>query len=120
MKILNKYTQHGKVFTYIVDEELSIGIYKTTETEYLNLNDKTLLNNHNIKYDKFYRINDGVLIMAKTKNNSRIDFLITEDICFKSLQLISEHGFDGQFYNDFKTAFNMLDKNQFEDGIWYD
>jgi hypothetical protein len=120
MKRLNLSTQYGKPFTYIVDEELLIGIYKTIKTEYLNDNDKKLLTKHNVSYNKLFRINNGVLLKAKLINGSRIAFLITEDICFDGLTLISEKGFEGRFYNEFVEAFEMLDTQQYEDEAWFD
>ena len=37
-----------------------------------------------INNNKIYRLNDGILIRAIAKGNTRIDFLITEDVCFET------------------------------------
>tara|TARA_R110000751_G_C13768092_1_gene479885 strand:+ start:360 stop:545 length:186 start_codon:yes stop_codon:yes gene_type:complete len=61
-----------------------------------------------------------VIINAKDKDGKRIDFIITEDVSFYSLDLISNQGFDGQFYDEFVEAFDMLETEQCEDYTWYD
>ncbi len=45
---------------------------------------------------------------------------MTEDVCFESLELISNQGFDGQFYDEFIQAFDMLETEQYEDEVFYD
>lgn len=120
MKKLNLITDNGKRVTYLIDELLAIGVYSTTTTKYLKTNEILLRENYNISTNKFYHINDAVLVRTIDKDNSRIDFLITEDVCFESLALISEHAFNFEFYDDFVTAFEMLETNQYEDEIWYD
>jgi hypothetical protein len=119
MKKLNLHAEYNKPFTYIIDEELSIGIYRTINKEHLKENDKTLLNNYNITYNTHYKIDDAVLVKAKLSNGSRIDFLITENVCFDNLAILSEHGFDGQFYDEFVEAFDMLETEQYDDDAWY-
>ena len=54
---------------------------------------------------------------AKLSDDSKIDFLITENICFDSLALLSEHGFNGQFYDECTEAFDTLETEQYEDDI---
>ncbi|WP_445957796.1 hypothetical protein [Yeosuana sp.] len=120
MKKINISTDYGKTFEYLIDDLLAIGVYSTTTTEYLNTNDALLREKSNINNNKFYHIDDAVLIRTTAKDNSRIDFLITENVCFEGLALISEHAFNFEFYDDFVTAFGMLETNQYEDEIWYD
>lgn len=120
MKKLNLYTIDGKGFTYLVDDLLAIGMYSTTKKEHLNKNDTLLIENCNVTNKNFYPISDAVLIRTTAKDNTRIDFLITENISFESLDIISAHSYNGEFYDDFVAAFGMLDTNQYEDEIWYD
>ena len=119
MKELNLYTQNGKHFNYIIDEELTIGIYTTNKIENLNHNDKILKDKFAITLNEFYNISGGVLIKTKGKNNSRIDFLITEDVCFESIELICSLGSYGQFYEQFVKAFDKLETKHYDDDIWY-
>ena len=45
---------------------------------------------------------------------------LPKDVSFYSLDLISNEGFDGQFYDEFVEAFDMLETEQYEDYTWYD
>ena len=104
---------------YKIDNLLSIGVYQTTSTPNLNHNYNLLKSKFKNHIGQILKLKDVVIIRAKNKNGKRIDFLITEDVCFESLELISNQGFDGQFYDEFVEAFNMLETNQFDDEIWY-
>ena len=104
---------------YKIDALLSIGVYQTTSIPNLNHNYNLLKSKFKSHIGQILKLKDVVIFRAKDKNGKRIDFLITEDVCFESLELISNQGFDGQFYDDFVEAFDMLETNQFDDEIWY-
>ncbi len=105
---------------YKIDALLSIGVYQTTSIPNLNHNYNLLKSKFKNDTGQILKLKDVVIVSAKDKSGKRIDFLITEDVCFESLDLISSQGFDGQFYDEFIEAFDMLETEQYDDEVFYD
>lgn len=115
MKEIKLSDYNGKSIKYLADDLLLAGIYRTTSPEFLKLNFKSLKtlsvnNNKNL-----YRLNDAVIICANDKLGNRIDFLLTGNTYFECVEMIGNYAFDGQFYEEFYRAFEMLDTQRFEE-----
>lgn len=113
-----KINTHKRSFNYIADQLLVEGFYQTTKTKSLNENYKKMRSEISNKSYEIYRLGKDVLLRTRKKNNSRVDFLMTEEVCFDSIALLSDNYFDYEFYDQFVEAFEMLDYQQYENSDW--
>ena len=118
MKTINISITNNSI-TYVADDLLIKGFYRTTLENHFLKNDKNLRSLITNKPRNIYRVGDCVLIQTKQTDHSRVDFLITEDICFEGIKLLSEHHFNYEFYDEFVEAFEMLDYQHYDDKICY-
>ena len=121
MKEIKLSDYNGKSIKYLADDLLLAGIYRTTSPEFLKLNFKSIKTLSAYKNKNLYKLNDAALICANDKLGNSIDFLLTGNTYFECVEMIGNYAFDGQFYEEFCEAFEMLDTQRFEedDGKFY-